>query len=67
MANQGDKLTKRVTKYLEDNHSKIFCKRDWAYIDLILFYLNTGRADSLKEALQLIKNKMFIKGTKVKN
>ena len=43
-----------LLKYLEDNHSKIFCKRDWAYIDLILFYLNTGRADSLKEALQLV-------------
>lgn len=27
--------------------------RDWRFVDLLIFYLHTGRADNLKEALQL--------------
>ena len=34
--------------------SPILDPRDWGSIDLIIFYLTTGRADSLKEALQLV-------------
>lgn len=48
------KINETIYKNLEDNHQSIFCERDWAYIDLILFYINTGRADTVKEALLLV-------------
>ena len=32
----------------------IITEADWANLDLLIFYLETGRADSLKEALQLV-------------
>ena len=28
--------------------------RDWKYIDLIIFYFESGRADTLKESLQQV-------------
>ena len=39
-----------------DSSKGIISEADWANIDLLIFYLETGRADSLKEALQLVDN-----------
>lgn len=46
----GDKLI----QVLENNYSHILDKRDWANLDLFIYLYETGRADSKKEALQLI-------------
>ena len=32
--------------------------RDWKYLDLIIFYFETGRADTLKEALQQVDRRV---------
>ena len=39
-------------KALVDTYSSTLTPRDWEHIDLIISFLETGRADSLKEALQ---------------
>lgn len=39
---------------LVNEYSKILDIRDWENIDLIIFYLETGRAESMKEALQQV-------------
>ena len=36
------------------NYSSVLTVADWPNIDLLIFYFNTGRADTLKEALQLV-------------
>lgn len=41
-------------KALENSYGKLVNKSDWENIDLIIFYLQTGRADTLKECLQLV-------------
>ncbi|MBQ4584855.1 MAG: hypothetical protein IJA82_01460 [Clostridia bacterium] len=49
----------RIYKALVDIYSSTLAPRDWEHIDLIIYFLDTGRADSLKEALQqvdLLKN-----------
>ena len=38
------------------NYSGLLDKRDWQYLDLVIFYYETGRADTIKEALQLVDN-----------
>lgn len=39
---------------LQRQFSYILDMRDWQHLDLVIFYLETGRADSIKEALQLV-------------
>ena len=43
-----------IDRALVDNFSEFLDPRDWKYLDLIIFYLETGRADSIKEALQQV-------------
>ena len=38
---------------LEKEFSALLDPRDWKYVDLVIFYFETGRAESMKEALQL--------------
>lgn len=45
---------KVVRNALIKNIGNIITEDDWANVDLLIFYLNTGRADSLKEALLLV-------------
>ncbi len=51
-----------ITEYMFKDFLDV---RDWSYIDLIIFYFETGRADTLKEALQLVdnekRNEMLVK------
>jgi len=44
----------QLFSFLEKQYVPILYKSDWVHIDLILFYLESGRADSLKEALILL-------------
>ncbi len=41
---------------LLDNYNNFLDIRDWENLDLIIYYYETGRADSVKEALQLVDN-----------
>ena len=43
-----------ITRALHQQFDSILTEADWENVDLLIFYLNTGRADSLKEALQLV-------------
>lgn len=43
-----------MCKSLENQYKDLLDIRDWKHLDLIIFYFETGRADSLKEALQLV-------------
>ena len=45
---------KIIKKAMLETSDGIITERDWANLDLLVFYLETGRADSLKEALQLV-------------
>ena len=45
---------KAVYETLKSQYSTMLRPEDWKYIDLILYYFNSGRADTLKEALQLV-------------
>lgn len=40
------------------NFSILIDERDWQYLDLVIFYLETGRADTMKEALQLVEREV---------
>lgn len=44
----------QVKDILLTNYGVVIMECDWENIDLILHYIETGRADSLKEALQLV-------------
>lgn len=48
------KKAKTVTKALHKQFDTLLTEADWQNVDLLIFYLNTGRADSLKEALLLV-------------
>lgn len=39
---------------LVQTYADLLDERDWQYLDLIIYYYETRRADSLKEALQLV-------------
>ena len=39
-------------------YSRLLDERDWQYLDLIIFYFETGRADTMKEALQLVEREV---------
>lgn len=43
-----------VRSALVQTYSGIIDERDWQYLDLVIFYYETRRADSIKEALQLV-------------
>ena len=43
-----------ITQALRQQFGSILMEADWENVDLLIFYLNSGRADSLKEALQLV-------------
>lgn len=45
-------------KTLQGQFAGLIDERDWQYLDLIIFYLETGRADTMKEALQLVEREM---------
>lgn len=46
--------SKNIYNMLYERFSKVLDNRDWQYLDLVIFYLQTGRADNLKEALQQV-------------
>lgn len=37
-----------------DAYSNMIDERDWEYLDVVIYYFETKRADSIKEALQLV-------------
>lgn len=37
-----------------EEYGKYLDERDWQHVDLLIFYFETGRADTLKEGLQLV-------------
>lgn len=43
-----------VFEALEQTYAKLLDTRDWQHLDLIIFYMETGRAETMKEALQLV-------------
>ena len=45
---------KVIKAAINQQFDPIIAESDWKNVDLIIFYLNTGRADSLKEALLLV-------------
>ena len=51
-------IIRKETRIIEDTLLKEFKdmldSRDWENLDLIIYYYETGRADSIKEALQLV-------------
>lgn len=55
----------RLTKLSQDMYDRLVAQfktvldiRDWKHIDLIIFYFETGRADTLKEALQQVDRRV---------
>ena len=47
-----------VYSELENTFCRMLDPRDWKYLDLILYYFETGRADTMKEALQLVEHEV---------
>ena len=45
--------TESITEVLEKLFSPILAISDWGDVDMMIYYLSTGRSDTLKEALQL--------------
>ena len=43
-----------TVKTLENLYSKTLDQRDWMYLDLIIYYIETNRADTIKEALSMV-------------
>ena len=50
--------TKNIYEALVQKFKTILDVRDWKYIDLIIFYFETRRADTLKEALQQVDRRI---------
>ncbi len=60
-----EKERTRLTKLSQDMYDRLVAQfktvldiRDWQHIDLVIFYFETGRADTLKEALQQVDRKV---------
>lgn len=51
---KSDAMYKSIVKL----YGKILNERDWKYLDLIIYYFETGRADTVKEALQLVEREV---------
>ncbi|MBQ7338538.1 MAG: hypothetical protein IJW40_08820 [Clostridia bacterium] len=45
---------KQITAAMHQQFDHLVTEADWQNVDLLIFYLETGRADSLKEALLLV-------------
>jgi len=52
------KLSRQMYDRLVAQFKSVLDIRDWKHIDLIIFYFETGRADTLKEALQQVDRKV---------
>lgn len=48
----------RIYKALVANYSKILDLRDWKYLDLIIYAIETHRAENIKEALNFVDSEM---------
>lgn len=60
-----EKVKSVSTKLSQDMYYRLVAQfktvldiRDWQHIDLVIFYFETGRADTLKEALQQVDRKV---------
>lgn len=49
-------VVEELNKALVAEFKDVLDPRDWQNVDLIIFYFETGRADTLKEALHLVDN-----------
>lgn len=45
-------------RLLQKEFSPLLDERDWQHLDLIIFYFETGRADSMKEALSMVDREL---------
>ena len=52
------KLSQDMYDRLVAQFKSVLDIRDWQHIDLVIFYFETGRADTLKEALQQVDRKV---------
>ena len=50
--NEKTKLAQSVYNEIKNQMYGILSQSDWKHLDIIIYYLNTGRADTIKEALQ---------------
>lgn len=48
----------KLYSVLEKEYSALLDPRDWKYVDLVIFYFETGRAETMKEALQLVEREV---------
>lgn len=55
---QNASYMKLVKQALNRTYDSWFFESDWGNIDLIIFYIETGRADTFKEALQLLDRQL---------
>lgn len=46
--------SKMIKFVMNENFDSVLHESDWGSIDLLIYYIETGRADSVKEALQLL-------------
>lgn len=51
-------LANEVYEALQKEYSVLLDVRDWENLDLVIYYLETGRAESIKEALQQVDRKL---------
>jgi len=49
---------KELYSTLQKQYSSLLDVRDWKHLDLVIFYFETRRADSVKESLQLVDKEM---------
>ncbi len=47
-------ISNAINTALEKAYGSLLTPADWGNIDLVIFYLQSGRADSIKECLQLV-------------
>ena len=52
--NNETRLAQTVYNEIKNQMRGILDQSDWKHLDIIIYYLNTGRADNIKEALQLL-------------
>lgn len=50
--------TNMLYRLLQKEFSPLLDERDWQHLDLIIFYFETGRADSMKEALSMVDREL---------
>jgi hypothetical protein len=49
---------KRAYLALKKSFEKILDERDWQYVDVLIYYFQTGRATTVKESLQLLDRQL---------